>query len=66
MFSPTLLLIVTVMNLLKFIVMVIAAFGIRAPLLMTTGDAITSFLELPDAQTENMCLNLRRERFPEV
>ena len=60
-FSPTLLLIVTVMNLLKFIVMVIAAFGIRAPLLMTTGDAITSFLELPDAQTENMCLNSKED-----
>ncbi|OCK74479.1 hypothetical protein K432DRAFT_398059 [Lepidopterella palustris CBS 459.81] len=41
--------------------MLLAAFGIRASLLMTAGDAAASFPEQPDAQAENMSLNSKED-----
>jgi hypothetical protein len=56
--SLQIIIVVMVMNVVKALVMFALAFGafrFRQPLL-TTGDAVSSFTEIPDSMTENMCL----------
>jgi hypothetical protein len=48
--------IVIVLNILKTLVLVYAAFGIKESPLLTIGDAIATFLANPDPNTKNMCL----------
>jgi hypothetical protein len=66
MFSPSLMVVVMAMNLLKCFLMFCVAsnriIGMKqgAPLL-TIGDAIASFLAVPDESTKWMCLTSRRD-----
>ena len=55
-FSFHLILVVIICNLVKLIAVGIAMFSLNPPSLNTIGDAIASFLAVPDPYTENMCL----------
>ena len=55
-FSFHLILVVIICNLVKLIAVGIAMFSLNPPSLNTIGDAIASFLAVPDSYTENMCL----------
>ena len=55
-FSVDLAILVLVMNFLKLVLMVYTATGLIDAPLVTTGDAVASFLEKEDPTTRNMCL----------
>ena len=55
-FSFHLILVVIICNLVKLIAVGMAMFSLNPPSLNTIGDAIASFLAVPDPYTENMCL----------
>jgi len=56
-FSTKLIYTIVVLNLVKAVLMFLCAFGWKSePPLLTVGDAICSFLQRPDLQTEDMCL----------
>ena len=59
-FSVTLLTIVSVISVFKAIMMLAVAFWVPETPIMTTGDAITSFMNRPDPYTENMCMASKR------
>lgn len=43
-------------NLVKLLIMLFVAFGLREAPLITIGDAVASFLDSPDSTTQNLCL----------
>lgn len=47
---------VIILNAFKAIIMAYLAFGVLESPLMTVGDAVVSFLEIPDTHTRGMCL----------
>jgi hypothetical protein len=59
-FHLLLILVVFAICLFKTIVMFVVAFWVFESPLMTTGDAISSFMMRPDPYTENMCLASKR------
>lgn len=58
--SVNLMLAVIAVNLFKAIVMLCVAFFCPESPLMTTGDAISSFLNKPDPYTQDMCLTTKK------
>jgi hypothetical protein len=59
-FSVSLMLVVLFICLFKALVMFAVAFFVYETPLMTTGDAIESFMRRPDPYTKNMCLASKR------
>lgn len=59
-FNLLLILVVFSICLFKTILMFVVAFWVYESPLMTTGDAISSFMTRPDPYTENMCLASKR------
>lgn len=55
-YSLSILLAVIILNVVKFVVLLIFVFAKRTPILATTGDAVSSFLDKSDPITEGGCL----------
>ncbi|KAF2021836.1 hypothetical protein BU24DRAFT_417471 [Aaosphaeria arxii CBS 175.79] len=55
-FHPTILSIVIACNTVKIIVMVLVLWRLNHATIVTMGDAIQSFIQIPDPTTENCCL----------
>lgn len=54
-FSMTIMIVIVVCNLIKTICMVLTVWKQKTPPLATIGDAIASFVEVPDRTTKGMC-----------
>ncbi|KAF4633179.1 hypothetical protein G7Y89_g4941 [Cudoniella acicularis] len=60
-FSLVLMIIVMISNVLKIVCMIGALFASKAPPLVTIGDAIASFLTVPDDATKGRCMVSKSE-----
>jgi hypothetical protein len=58
-FSISLASIVITINVIKVIILMIAAFGMKETPILTMGDAVSSFLTKPDVETKEMCLTTK-------
>jgi hypothetical protein len=56
MFSPALCWVVTALNLLKAVLMMVTAMRTDRKPILTVGDAVASFMTMPDDTTADMCL----------
>lgn len=54
-YNSGLLLVVLIANIVKLVAMAATIFQYRQPALVTIGDALASFLEMPDRTTRHMC-----------
>jgi hypothetical protein len=55
-FVPGIMILVTILNFFKAVIIFYVAIGMKDEPLMTMGDAVASFLEKEDPTTKNMCL----------
>ncbi|KAI9675682.1 MAG: hypothetical protein M1817_001049 [Caeruleum heppii] len=60
-YSLYIMLIVIACNVGKMVAMAVTIFGINFRPLITVGDAIASFLEVPDAETKGVCTSNKRD-----
>ncbi|KXX81510.1 hypothetical protein MMYC01_202482 [Madurella mycetomatis] len=61
LFSPTLCWLVTILNLLKALLMLVAALRFDTEPLLTVGDAVASFMRFPDESTRGLCLTSKND-----
>lgn len=61
LFSPTLCWLVTALNLLKGVLMLVTALRRDSKPILTVGDAVASFMAVPDEHTVDMCLASKRD-----
>jgi hypothetical protein len=60
-FNATIMIFVLVANLAKCTIMVLTLWKLKAPTLVSVGDAISSFLQHPDKATIGTCLNTNQD-----
>ena len=60
-YSTHLATVVVILNAVKAMIMLYLVFGIKELPLMTVGDAVSSFLQRPDATTDGMCLVAKKD-----
>jgi hypothetical protein len=60
-FSLEIMIIVIVANMAKATIMILTCWRLKAPTLVTIGDAIASFLDKPDPTTAGICLSTQED-----